>query len=559
MSVKLDGCSALWFPRQQKLYTRGDGLRGRDISAFAKYFKGLPTSLSVSVPTMTVAVRGELILRSDSPAVPPEKLARNIVAGALNRPLGSESSDDIALFQQIRFVAYQLIEPANMAPSDAYQFLRSNGFEVAENTLLSADLVNAAHLSKLFTEFEAASPYKLDGIVLAPNVSRSAGYKDSVRSAKAVNPTDKVAWKTRLVAATAETTVSSVKWNVSPGGLLIPTVMFEPVVLSGATISAANGLHARWIAENGVGPGARIRVRRSGDVIPQILEVLVKAPEGPSFPPQGTWTWVRNNENINDTNVSDTLHIVPHGDAFTASLACAQLTKALDELGAEHVGPGLVAQLYAAGFTTLSDLYSASVADFTKADGIKQKGAERLYAGLRVKQSQWTDLTFLVASCCMPRGVGHTKLTPLLALCPDVTRWTQPSVVAQFHASRPAGISDDTIDEIVAAIPAYLQWRSTAAKGLTVATAAATVTTVATTATATKMVVVFTGVRDKALEASLTSNGHTVADSITKRTTHLIHADDIKSDTIKLKKARDMGISVQSLSEFKKHATVSHV
>jgi len=49
VSAKLDGCSALWLPQSKKLYTRGDGMRGRDISAFAPYFQGLSASSSAAV------------------------------------------------------------------------------------------------------------------------------------------------------------------------------------------------------------------------------------------------------------------------------------------------------------------------------------------------------------------------------------------------------------------------------------------------------------------------------------------------------------------------------
>ena len=538
VSAKLDGCSALWFPQTKKLYTRGDGMRGRDISAFVPYFAGLATS------TIVTAVRGELIMRTDSKAIPEGKLARNIVAGALNRKVV-----DKELFAEIRFIAYELLGCAKqhsiagsadgcellgflMSPEEGYKLLRTAGYETARAAV--APTIDSTKLSQIFDAAEAKSPYQMDGIVVAPNVARPAGYKAEVRKGESVNPADRVAWKTRLTAQTARTTVREVDWNVSHLGFLIPRVLFDTVTLSGANIGAATGLHGRWIYENGVGPGAEIEVRRAGDVIPQIIAVHTKGSAGAAMPKAYVWA----------TDEPDCIHIKPAGDEAATASACVQLTHALGELGAENVGPGIVAKLYAAGFTDLRKIFAATPADLAKADGIKEKGAERIWAGLRVKQSSWTDLNFMIASCCMPRGVGHSKLTPLLTLNPKVTTWT----AAAFKAAKPAGLSEKTIDAIVEAIPAYLTWL--AATGL-VTTAPSVIPTVIPVPDK-QYIVVFTGVRDKTFEAALQAKGHIIADSVTKKTTHVIHADGTATATsTKLIKAQEMGAKILSLSSAK--------
>jgi len=246
----------------------------------------------------------------------------------------------------------------------------------------------------------------------------------------------------------------------------------------------------------------------------------------------------------------DCIHIKPDGDEAKVASACVQLTHALGELGAENVGPGIVAKLYAAGFTDLRKIFAASVADLAKADGIKEKGAERIYAGLRVKQAAWTEINFLVASCCMPRGVGHSKLTPLLALNPNPTTWT--SAGPAFKAAKPAGLSEKTIDAIVDAIPAYLVWKT--ATGLS--TVVSTVVPTVVPAPGKQYVVVFTGMRDKTFEAALQAKGHIIADTVTKKTTHVVYADGPMPTTTKITKAKEAGIKVLSLSEFRSQISV---
>ena len=532
ISTKLDGVSALWIPATRKLYTRGDGMRGRDISEFAPAFRGFPSSTAATQPT---AVRGELIMRTDSPAIPPGKLARNIVAGAVNR-----KEPDLTLFAEIRFVAYEVTEPSTLQPLAAFTQLAAAGYEVAPQTVIPAAEMTPATLSARFSGWETTAPYQLDGIVVAPNVPRTEA-PERVRKGAALNPADRVAWKTRLTAATATTTVRAVEWNVSTSGYLIPRVLFDTVTLAGANISAATGLHGRWIHDNRVGPGARIEVRRAGDVIPQIVAVLAPAPAGPAMPPADTWTF------HTDVHIRAT-------DMETPESACVRLTHALTALGAENVGPGQVARLYAAGFRTLRDLYAASAADFaTRVEGTKAKGAERLYEGLRAGRAGWTELALLVASATMPRGVGHRKLTPLLQLHPNPATW--PAHAATLRAAPPAGLSATTIEEIVTAIPAYVAWRTANFGDLSVPALAAAGAAAGAGAGPTATVVL-TGFRDKAFEAALTARGHTLADTVTKKTTHVVYPDGPEPASTKITKAREIG-TAQILSLSAAHAALA--
>lgn len=534
LSTKLDGCSALWFPATGKLYTRGDGMAGRDISNFAPHFQGLPTTTAVT------AVRGELIIRTDSPVIPAGKLARNIVAGILNR---KPHEFDATLFAAVRFVAYELIAPNDKAPEDAYKLMRKAGFETARESKIPAADMTEARLSEIFSTAEEKCQYQLDGIVIAPNTPRPAAYQPEVRNGAAQNPADRMAWKTRLTARTAITTVTAVDWNVSHHGYMIPRVLFEPVQLSGATISAATGLHGRWIFENAVGPGARIEILRAGDVIPKIVSVHVPAPSGPSMP-AGGYEW--------DGDESSAVHIRPASGTVDTEQNCIQLSHALGELGAENVGPGLVTKLNAAGFNTIAKIYAASIADIAaKVEGCKGKMAERIWTGIRAGQSKWSEINFMVASCKMPRGVGHTKLKPLLAINPNPSTWT----AAPFKAARPAGISDTTIDATLAAIPAYNAWRqeNIAPMMISLPPPAPTSLPAATPAAppANQMTVVFTEFRDKELRAALEAAGHIVADTIIKKTTHVVHPDGPTPSSVKIQKAQSLGAMVLPVSAFR--------
>lgn len=511
VSAKLDGCSALWIPASRSLYTRGDGVRGRNISAFVPYFKGFPKGDEG-------IVRGELIMRTDSKSVPAGKLARNIVAGALNR-----KEVDHALFKDIQFIAYELIEPATLDPKESNAFLKKAGYETARATLVKAAEMTEANLSAVFDAAEKVSPYQMDGIVLAPMTARTQA------PSGLSNPTDRVAWKQRGQVQSRKTTVREVEWNVSHTGYLIPRVLFDEIDVGGARIHAATGLHGRWIHDSGVGPGAVIEVRRAGDTIPQI--VAVHTAVAPAMP--AAFEWVPRD--------GDPIHIRPAADANSAPLQTIKIVHALKELGVDNVGPGMVAKLFAAGFNTVGKIYAATAADFeAHVEGCKGKMAARMFEGLRISQAGWTELDILVASSTMPRTVGRTKLAVLLALEPRVDKWS-----TTLPGQSPPGISPETIQHVIDAIPAYLAWKIENMGWANVKVP------VKGQGQSQGRLFVFTGARDKDLIAAIEAHGDAMADTVTKKTAALIYPDGPLPTSGKVTKAQELGVPVLTVTNFR--------
>jgi len=512
ISVKLDGCSALWLPEKRKLYTRGDGVKGRDISQFAPFFKGFPATGNA------VAVRGELIMRTDSKAVPEGKLARNIVAGILNR-----HEVDPALFGEVYFVAYELIEPATLTPKDSNTMLKSMGFETARATLVKASDMTEVQLSAVFDAADKVSQYQLDGIVVAPEIARAKA------PSGLTNPTDRIAWKTRGELQKKETTVRRVEWNVSHTGYLIPRILYDPVVLGGATNTAVTGIHGRWIYDNGIGPGAVIEITRAGSTIPKVVGVLTSVP--PSMPPRYIWVGASVEGGPPPLGA---VHLMQTG-VNGGELDQSKMVHALGELRVEHVGSGLVTKLFDAGFKTLRSLYAAKPADFLVVKGVKGAMADKIFEGLRAAQSTWTELDLIVASSTMPRTVGRTKMATLLARAPVTD-------LASLQGQAIPGISPDTIQQVVACVPAYLDWRQYNFPAVAVVTS--TVEKIGS--------IVMTGERDAALIAEVLARGYEIGASVTKKTIAVIYPDgEAEPSTSKVEKAHKEGIPVLTVSQFR--------
>lgn len=110
--------------------------------------------------------------------------------------------------------------------------------------------------------------YPTDGIVLKVadlGARTRAGHNG-------VYPYWAVAWKPPI--STADTRITSIEWNVSRTGRVVPTVNYEPVQLCGTSNTRATGNNAEWVAEMGLCNGTAIRIGKAGEIIPRILTNL---------------------------------------------------------------------------------------------------------------------------------------------------------------------------------------------------------------------------------------------------------------------------------------------
>lgn len=510
-SEKLDGISALWYSGH--LYLRGDGLNGVDITPFAKYILGL-----IETP---YAVRGELVVQR---GVIQGTLARSWVNGQLHQkvPIPEE-------LKKVRFVAYEIMN-ANMASWDQFLELKKIGFEIPWRVLANEQHMNDAMLGKFLVDRREKSLYDTDGIVVCENINMTqTGQENTVK-----NPSHKMAFKMLLNDQCAETMILEIEWNASAQGFLIPRIRVEPVIVGTARIEYVTGHNARFIVDNKLGVGAKIMIRRSGDVIPAVEKVLVSSP-GPWLPNQDVlkWKWVNN-----DTTAA---HIMlaeetPNKEIYAARLVI--FAKTLDIAG---LGPGVASKLVDGGIETPGKLWKASVESLVTAVG-KANGA-KLYAQLKELNGKCTEIQLMVASSLLPRGVGETKLAILFEKQSDPRKWNTLPVLQ--------GWSEDSLNELKASMPKYESWRTKEITHipypiLNTPKAEAPVKDI-------KGTVCFTGVRSKELETLLQSAGWKIVDSVSSKLNVLIVPDgESSSETGKAKKARDLGtVRILELSAVK--------
>ena len=498
LSEKLDGISALWF--QGKLYLRGDGQNGVDVSIFAPYIQGLKSCNDM-------AVRGELI----TPRGAVETLARSWVNGQLHqkKPIPEELA-------KIQFVAYEIVNQA-IGPLAQFSSLKKAGFLVPW-TLLVAGKLNDEILSNKLQERRSKSQYDTDGIVVCENI-----HVETPKTVK--NPTHKVAFKMLLGEQCAETTVRVLEWNPSAQGYLIPRLQIEPVVVGSARIEFVTAHNARFVKENKLGPGAKIMIRRSGDVIPAVERVIQSCAEA-EMPTAFAWKWLGGAE--------DAAHIIIDSSKTSEipkEVYIARLVLFAKTLEIDGMGPGIATKLVEAGLTTPGKVLAADVsvlvATVGKSNGAKLKAQFDAFPG-KTTESQW-----MVASSVLPRGIGETKLKALFDAEADPRKWTALPVV-------PAGWSSDSLSELTKTLSSYADWRAKEVPLIPYPIMVAATTT-KKQSVALKGTLCFTGVRSKDLEAKLEGAGWKIVDTVSSKTNILVVPDGPLDATGKVKKAQDIG------------------
>ncbi len=246
--------------------TRGNGLVGEDVTAQVLTIRSFPLKISYRG---VLEVRGEAVIRLsvlekyNQTAAEPLKNARNAAAGAIRNldPKVTESRRPDIYFYDVNYTS----DGEPMSQTEAHEFLRKEGFKVFPyfRVCKTEDEVFAA-VEEIETERRNIDVLT-DGAVIKANdalLRAEMGYTDKF-------PRWAMAYK--FEAEEVTTLLEDVVWQVGRTGKLTPLALLTPVELGGATVSRATLNNYGDILRKKVKIGSRVLVRRSNEVIPEIL------------------------------------------------------------------------------------------------------------------------------------------------------------------------------------------------------------------------------------------------------------------------------------------------
>ena len=521
LSCKLDGVSGLYTTegKTPKLYTRGDGKVGQDISYLIPYLR-LPKNPGL-------VIRGEFIIPKATFNTKYKQSfanARNMVSGIVN-----QKSVNPQTIKDVDFVSYELIKPLKK-PSEQFATLQKLDINVALFKKVEQNDLTNELLSETLMDWRETYPYEIDGVI----VTNDQIYPNR----KEGNPEHSFAFKMVLSDQIAEAKVVDVIWTPSKDGYLKPRVQIEPIHLGGVKIEYATGFNGQFIQENKIGIGAVIELIRSGDVIPHIRKVTMPATQAKM--PNVPYKW-------SNTHVDIMLEDIESDEIVKAK----NITGFFRGLEVEGLSSGNISRIIAAGFDSVPKILKMTIPDLLQVEGFKEKTAQKLYTNIQTRIQKASLVTIMAASNIFGRGFSDKKLELILEAYPNVLQDANKVINKVAKVAAIKGMASKTAEAFVEKIPAFLVFLHEAhlESKLQQSQIQQKEKQIDKSHPLYNKTIVFTGFRDKKLEEQLKTKGAKIGSSISKNTFVLITKDPL-DETGKVLEAKKLGIQIMTPEEF---------
>ncbi|MEN9215952.1 MAG: NAD-dependent DNA ligase LigA [Gloeomargarita sp. HHBFW_bins_162] len=275
--LKIDGLALNLLYEQGVLVwgaTRGDGITGEEITANVRTIRTIPLRLQTRQPPAQVEIRGEAFLpqpvftqlnaERQQQGEPPFANPRNAAAGTLR-----QLDPRIVAQRRLDFFAYGVGRGGNGASQqEILTLLAEWGFRINPHSQVCPDLQAVQTYYQTWEQKRRELPYGTDGVVVKINslaMQTALGFTQKA-------PRWAIAWK--FPAETGVATLVGVTVQVGRTGILTPVAELTPVRLAGTQVTRATLHNAQRIRELDIHIGDRVVVRKAGDIIPEVVQVL---------------------------------------------------------------------------------------------------------------------------------------------------------------------------------------------------------------------------------------------------------------------------------------------
>lgn len=401
--------------------TRGDGEAGEDVTQNIRTLRQIPLRLQGSAVPEVLEVRGEVFMRRDDFEALNERQREKIAAGARNEktfvnPRNAAAgalrqlNPAIAASRPLSFYAYGYgeVQGWDAMPethSGILDALVRFGLPVSDHRTVAAGAPELVEFHKKIAALRDSLPFDIDGVVYKVNalaLQQRLGF---------VSREPRWAVAHKYPAQEQLTTVQAIDVQVGRTGKLTPVAKLAPVFVGGVTVTNATLHNEEEARRKDVRIGDTVVVRRAGDVIPEVVSVVLdRRPEGtlPFSMPDACpvcGSAVGREEGEVDTRC--TAGLFCSAQRKQAVLHFAQ-RRAMD---IENLGEKLVDQLVDGGLIhSLPDLYELQLDTLAGLDRMGEKSAQNLLDGL--EKSRHTTLARFIYGLGI-RHVGETTAKDL--------------------------------------------------------------------------------------------------------------------------------------------------
>lgn len=379
--------------------TRGDGVTGEEITPNIRTIRAIPLRLNLENPPPVVEVRGEAFLPIDEfnrINVEREQAGEPLFANPRNAAAGTLRQLDPKIVdrRKLDFFAYTLHLP-NVAPTDeqpnipnpqsqwqSLEVLQQMGFRVNPNRKLCQSLQDVEDYFQQWDAGRKTLPYMTDGVVVKLNsfpLQERLGFTQKF-------PRWAIALK--YPAEEVPTVVREITVNVGRTGAVTPMAIMEPVQVAGTTVQRATLHNQDRIAELDIRAGDTVIIRKAGEIIPEVVRVLVELRPANAQPYQMP-------ENCPECGSQ---LVRPPGEAVTRCVnsSCPAILRgslvhwaSRDALDINGLGEKLVEQIVDKELVrSLADLYELTREKLLSLERMGQRSADKLIAAISESKQQ---------------------------------------------------------------------------------------------------------------------------------------------------------------------------
>jgi DNA ligase (NAD+) len=527
--------------------TRGDGTTGEDITQNLRTIRSLPLGLQGSPPDR-MEVRGEAFLSEaefkrvnrerEEGGEPRFANPRNAAAGSVRQ---LDSSITARRKLDAFFYGTGVLEgPLLQTHAEELDYLRSLGLRVNTTSQLVSSVEGALEYVREWAERRHDLPYETDGVVVKLNSfaqQRTAG-------ATSHGPRWAIAYK--FPAERQETVIEAIIVQVGRTGALTPVARMTPVFIDGSTVSSATLHNQDEIDRKDVRIGDHVVIRKAGDIIPEVVEVLKERRVGdlppfhlPAACPVCATPVVR--------EVGEVVTRCPNPNCPAQIKNTIRHFASRGAMDIEGLGPAIIDQLVDRNLVRdVSDLYDLTKEQVAALDRMADKSADNLLGAIEASKSRPLDRLLFGLGI---RLVGAT-VAQAIAQAFGSLEATRAATVEALSGTE--GIGPKIAESLVAYMASpgaarVLERLKAAGVDPHVERAAASDDSLANTT------FVFTGAlramtRDEA-EALVRARGGKATGSVSKKTTYVVAGEEAGS---KLTKAQELGVAVLSEGDFRR-------
>jgi DNA ligase (NAD+) len=404
---KIDGVAvSLWYRngKLERVLTRGDGVKGEDITHNARTVKSIPLVLNGNTPEF-LEVRGEVFMMKADFAKLNKKMeeeGEEVFANPRNLTAGSLKHKDpkVAASRPMRFYAHStgVTQGSEFKTHSAYRETWAKfGIPVNPDWKVCAGIDKVLDYIEKLDKTRRDIPCPIDGVVVRVN---SREFEEKL-GFTAKSSRWMIAYK--YPAEEVATKVVDIIVQVGKTGTLTPVAKFEPVFVSGTTVSSASLHNADEVERKDIRIGDTVVINKAGEIIPQVLRVLTEKRTGN----EKAFHMPKNCPVCNTPVVrreGEAAHRCPN-PACPAKLRARLLFYAgRDTMDIEGMGEALVDLLLDSGLVQkLSDIYSLTLEQLMELERMGEKSSQNLLAA--IEESKKRDLWRLIAGLNLP-GIG---------------------------------------------------------------------------------------------------------------------------------------------------------